>query len=66
MLVESDLTSLRVQGRTQQAHFPNGELVREEAVMTNSFRGCLICTLQNSSYLLSYSSFLAICEKSMF
>ncbi|KFQ31238.1 Sushi domain-containing protein 2, partial [Merops nubicus] len=23
-LVESDLTSLRVQGRTQQAHFPNG------------------------------------------
>ncbi|XP_066834877.1 sushi domain-containing protein 2 isoform X3 [Anser cygnoides] len=24
MLVESDLTSLRVQGRTQQAHFPNG------------------------------------------
>lgn len=37
-LVESDLTSLRVQGRTQQVHFPNGKLLREEAVMTkNSF-----------------------------
>lgn len=29
-LLESDLTSLRVQGRTQQAHLPNGKLVREE------------------------------------
>lgn len=30
-LLESDLTSLTVQGRTQQALFPNGKLVREEA-----------------------------------
>lgn len=35
-LVESDLTSLRVQGRTQQARFPNGKLVREKAVMINN------------------------------
>lgn len=52
-LVESDLTSLRVQGRTQQARFPNGKLVREKAVMiNNSFWGCLTRSLQYSLYLL--------------
>lgn len=52
-LVESDLTSLRVQGRTQQVHFPNGKLVREEAAITNnSFWSGLVCTSQHSSYLL--------------
>lgn len=34
-LVESDLTSLRVQGRTQQARFSNGKLVREEEEFLN-------------------------------
>lgn len=48
-LVESDLTSLRVQGRAQQARFPNGKSVREEVLMTSN---SLICTSQHSSYPL--------------
>lgn len=52
-LVESDLTSLRVQGRTQEVHFPNGKLVREEAVMTNnSFWSWLICSSYHNAYVL--------------
>lgn len=57
-LVESNLTSLRVQGRTQQVRMYNGKLVRQEAVAANKgLWGCMIYILQNSSYLLYFPLF---------
>ncbi|XP_025055727.1 sushi domain-containing protein 2-like [Alligator sinensis] len=38
-LVESNLTSLRVQGRTQPTRLPNSKLVRQTAVLTKAILG---------------------------